>query len=373
MDVRRSKPNSSVRRSTRSCALALFAAALGACTSPPCADFEDLEADTELHPGDSVTTQEVTLGIEAFRPTSAAAPVEGRARVVGHTVGGSQQSGLQLTSTAISVPYGPHTDSVRVHFVRTGGRASLVLNGFVLPWSAVLGAAGVGLEPGGQFFVDAVQVPAPSGELHDWIGTLTLAGSASSFSIGGEELWIDEVCVREDDCSDEPVDGGSLRFADRQVEPVANETRFQPLMRLGERTFRLSSVELVSVTLPEDMNLTLTVGVHSSNDPVHPLATGTTTVSGPLDGEGVSVPIVYAFPRNDTFAPGGPGPALALRVGIASSGDDALVETVSARAFPAAEESGRFAFFPAQRAPGGTFAYTNSSAYRLRLHGTCDP
>lgn len=208
---------------------------------------------------------------------------------------------------------------------------------------------------------------------HNGIGTLTVAGPMTSLAVGGEELWIDSLCIHDDDCVDEPVDDTNVRFARFSSASVAHERRWLPLHRLGHRAFRLHEVTVENVSAPAGTGVMVEVSVHPIADRVHrlartnrtPPATGSPQrFSLPFSGPGVAT-AQHALPADGTTD-------FALMIEVRSNGAPATVQTFEPTAFPDCDGTSRFAFQRAMVAPQTTFAFTLGAAFHVRLIGTCE-
>lgn len=347
-----------------------LAVVLVACATPRCVDFEDLVTGTRYSPGDTITSAGETLTLAAFRPSVGASTVNGEALVV-EMAGTPLTRAVELRGSELALPLNGAVDNVQVHYQHTGGRASVVLNGFPMPWTGSTNISGSNVGPGGELFVDAFQYAAPSGIPHNWIGTLTVAGPMTSLALGGEELWIDSLCIHDDDCIDEPVDNANLRFATLGNVSVTHERRWLPFHRLGHRTFRLSDVTLENVSAPAGTQVTVEVALHRVNDQVHWIVTTDRTYIATGSPQRLSVPMGNVALAQNTSASDA-ATSFALMIEVRSVGAPATVETIEPTAFPYCDGTARFAFHRAQVAPQATFAFTTGAAFHVRLLGTCE-
>jgi hypothetical protein len=176
-------------------------ALLGSCTATRCATFDDLPEAGAWTPGDVVSSDGVELPVGTFRASLNATPATGSVVVLDATSSSGLQRGIELRVASIAVPLDDGVDHVRLRALHLGGRASFPVNAFVFPWDGSPQISGTFVGPGGSVFVDSRQYAAPSGQPHNWSAHVILAGAMQSLAIGGEELWIDELCIVDDDCT----------------------------------------------------------------------------------------------------------------------------------------------------------------------------
>lgn len=341
---------------------------MAGCRSIRCAKFDDLTVGESFQVGQTITSQGVEFPLESFRASASATPVAGNA--TGAQVPGTQSLGLQLHSASLLIPRVRSFDNARMEFIRLGGAASFTLNGLVLPWNNVTGINGSGTGPGGLILVEAIPFATSSGSADNWIGTLTVAGPLDSLSVGGEELFLDEVCIRDEDCAVPLVDNAAVRFRTLSQASVSDERRKMTLFRLGHRPFHMSAVGLAKVRIAGGSSLSVSVAVHRFDDDVTPLASTSTTLTSSVGDNPVRIPLDFTFPQHNPFGTG-PSEQYAIHVRVRSIGVDAQIETVIPLALPVCDRSGRFAFTGTQVAPGDSLVFGAGDAFRILLEGKC--
>jgi hypothetical protein len=168
---------------------------LGACVQEPeqgsspqglsCLDFEDLTLGDTHHRGDSFASSGAQLEVRAFTFTGGGTPSVGFVEVEdGRQAGGSGLE-MNVNNVLLVIDFGQSVNGLSLAFGEYGGNVNLEVNGdfanvedFADVNGTTLGGASVTVRNG----------PEPS------LGTLTLAGTVERLAVGGQELWIDDVC-----------------------------------------------------------------------------------------------------------------------------------------------------------------------------------
>ena len=149
-----------------------------------CVDFEDLADGTEYAVGDTFTDSGVTVTVAEFFWLPSGSTAEGYAWVsAGGQAGGS---GLEVYPMNANLDFdlGGTWSGLQMKFGDSGGNKNLEVNGEFRNVDSLMELDGQVV--GGVL----VLVQDDGGQL----GTLTLAGPVSSFMIGGQEMFIDDVC-----------------------------------------------------------------------------------------------------------------------------------------------------------------------------------
>ncbi len=164
-----------------------------ACPRPKCpdvnqTDFEDLALGMTYNSGDSFVTDGATVSVTDFffnLGVCGGATTSGFTEVENGGVACGAGNELQVNNVTLNFDYGTPVDNVSLRFRWLGGETSLEVNGdcLVVP----------------NF--DALDTVILGGVVVSVKGTpglcqrLSLSGTVSSFGIGGQELWIDDVCT----------------------------------------------------------------------------------------------------------------------------------------------------------------------------------
>ncbi|NIR43229.1 MAG: hypothetical protein GWM93_05005 [Gemmatimonadetes bacterium] len=149
-----------------------------------CIDFDDLSVGTQYHVGDSFMSGGVTITAEAFTWGNGNTTTGGFAEVDDNNLAGG--SGLDVEVNNINLRFALGTaDGLTLLFGEYGGNLNLEINGDFRNFENFnqLNGASVG----------GTSLVVTGGAGNDQ-GTLAVDGTISSFAIGGQELWIDNVC-----------------------------------------------------------------------------------------------------------------------------------------------------------------------------------
>lgn len=179
--------------------LAWLLAACGSTPQPPitmtpvmspgpaaCVDFEDLASGTMITVPNSFTTAGYSIQTRDFVWGNGTATPSGFAEVsAGGSAGGSGNE-LQVNNINLVFKFDTPMNSLKLLFGEYGGNLNIEINGDFVnfeDFAAINGAT-----------IGGVGVSVPSGGLGNDMGTLELSGSIETFLIGGQELFIDDVC-----------------------------------------------------------------------------------------------------------------------------------------------------------------------------------
>jgi hypothetical protein len=113
----------------------------------------------------------------------------GYAEVDGGGLAGGSGQDLRLNNATVSFDFGGPVNSIKCAVGEYGGNINLEVNGQLWNFDDFSKLPGTSI---GAVSVTSTVTPTtfPTGE----IGSLTLTGTITSFSIGGQELWVDDVC-----------------------------------------------------------------------------------------------------------------------------------------------------------------------------------
>jgi hypothetical protein len=152
-----------------------------------CVDFESLDVGAEFPTGTSFSDGGVTMTTKPFVWSNGESTSDGFAKVDSNGLAGGSGKDLQVNNTTVAFDWGAVVTDVSCRFGEYGGNLNLEINGEL--WNFQDFSALPGSRLG---YVDvSAEVSSGNGER----GNLTLAGQVTSFSVGGQELWIDDVCA----------------------------------------------------------------------------------------------------------------------------------------------------------------------------------
>ena len=180
---------------------ALSAAALslsGCCTlfpstcPPPttaCVDFDDLTAGQNVAAGTAFSSRNTVIALEPFQRGNGTWTGGNHARVDNRQYAGG--SNLDINANNVNLHFLPDcpVDRVTLRFGELGGNNNLRINGQFSNIANLVTVNGTTLG-GVQISVTANQ------QGNNWYGTMSFDGQISDFAIGGQELWLDDVCFR---------------------------------------------------------------------------------------------------------------------------------------------------------------------------------
>ncbi|MCL4870809.1 MAG: hypothetical protein KJ063_17765 [Anaerolineae bacterium] len=164
---------------------------------PPltCVDFEDLPEGETIQVGNSFVTSGVTITGRPFIFSDGTPTSNGFARIEsGGQAGGTGQD-VQVNNVNLAFAFPSTWPRLSMHFGEFGGNLNIEING---DFRNIANFADInGLQVGG------VNVSVIRGTNNQ--GTLNLDGLVTAFTIGGQELWIDDVCPEIGETATPPV------------------------------------------------------------------------------------------------------------------------------------------------------------------------
>lgn len=150
-----------------------------------CVDFEDVDLGATFGVGDSFVTSGATVRGQTFFWSNGDATDDGFARIEDNGNAGGSGQDVQVNNINLAFDFGVTLVGLTVQYGEFGGNLNLEVNGDLRNFQDFPDVDGE--EIGGVSISVAVD---DDGE-H---GTLTLRGDIESFAIGGQELWIDDIC-----------------------------------------------------------------------------------------------------------------------------------------------------------------------------------
>ena len=151
-----------------------------------CIDFEEETLGAQYFAGDRLTEDNITMQIS-----------DGRAEIRGDGKAGFSGQDIALTGASLQLDFAC-AEEISLHYGQYGGKGQVVINGAVTPFNEVqdldgLTTKGVLLE---------VSYDLVNGGTR---GVLTATGLLESFSIGGDSIFLDHICLTpcpDPDCVD---------------------------------------------------------------------------------------------------------------------------------------------------------------------------
>lgn len=150
-----------------------------------CVDFEDLTPTTVYDVGDFFFDSGVTVTMGDFQWSGGTWTSGGFTRVETSNIAGSIGNDMQVNNITLEFDFGRIVEDMSIRFAQLGGNINLTINGDFRNEFNLVDLDGQLI--GGTFvkvFFDGTTDQ----------GVLVINGDVTSLSIGGQELWIDDVC-----------------------------------------------------------------------------------------------------------------------------------------------------------------------------------
>jgi len=180
------------RRCVRACAaIALLALPLASCAHPPkefkgCVRFESVPLGVNYPAFSSFTDSGVTVTADLFQWSNGTWVTGNHARADNRQMAGGSGQDMNLNNVNLRFDFGPKgAKDLTVAVGEYGGNINLLVNGDFRNFA--------NFPDINNTAVGGTQVSV-SGGAQNQTGTLKITGQVNSFSIGGQELWIDDVC-----------------------------------------------------------------------------------------------------------------------------------------------------------------------------------
>jgi hypothetical protein len=171
----------------RSLIVLLTVVALLSLSSGCCLKFSDLTPGTTYNVGDTITTSRTNIVVERFQWSGGAWTSNGRAGVDNRQYAQGTGNDLTTDNTNLNFQFDYPIDSVSFRFGDLGGNINIRVNGNHKNEQNFINLNG-SLIGGVQMTVDAFQ------QGNNWYGKVVLDGTINDFAVGGQELWLDDIC-----------------------------------------------------------------------------------------------------------------------------------------------------------------------------------
>lgn len=152
-----------------------------------CLDFEDQSLGTRFNVGVTVTTSGTNIGVEQFKYGNGDLVSTGRAQIDNRNY--ARGSGLDLNARNVNLrpQHAYPVNEIEFNFAELGGNNNININGDFRNVRDLIDLNNINIG-GTQVTVDAIQ------QGNNWYGNIIIEGNISDFSIGGQELWVDDYC-----------------------------------------------------------------------------------------------------------------------------------------------------------------------------------
>lgn len=174
-------------------------------STPECVDFEDLTLNTQYQVGDSFVDSGVVIHARDFVAGGGTVITTGHAQVGNAGLAGGAGQELAVNNINLSFDFGQPLTALSFLFGEYGGNLNIEINGDFRNFDNFTDINGL--------IIGGVELFVINGLGND-TGFVRLDGPVGTFMIGGQELWLDDVCP-ETDCVDfEDLTPGSTYVVD---------------------------------------------------------------------------------------------------------------------------------------------------------------
>ena len=153
-------------------------------SSGPCANFDDVTRATYYY-GDTFTTQGHTVEFKEFYWLPSGSTTSGYGQVQPAAMSGGSGDELELNNINAEFTFGYPVECITFLFGEYGGNINLEVNGDFRNFQNFAGINGS--------TIGGCAVTVTNGYGND-TGTVTIQGTIQQFKVGGQELFIDDVC-----------------------------------------------------------------------------------------------------------------------------------------------------------------------------------
>jgi hypothetical protein len=151
-----------------------------------CAEFESLTLATQYFVGDTFSDGGVDFTVGEFTWGNGTPTASGFTAVDDQGLAGGSGQDMQVNNVNLIMDFGGAVDGLTLRFGEYGGNLNININGDFRNFDLMSDLNG--LTPIGGVNVSVI------GGMGNDTGVVDLQGNINFFSLGGQELWIDEVC-----------------------------------------------------------------------------------------------------------------------------------------------------------------------------------
>jgi hypothetical protein len=183
------QPSNEERREPimRSIIVVMLATAAIGLLSGCCAKFTHLTPGDTYHVGDTITSSQVDIVVEQFQWSGGTWTNSGTAKVDDRNYARGSGNDLNARNVNLNFQFDYPIDKIFLKFGELGGNNNIRVNSVFQNVADLITLNGNS--------IDAVQITVNANqEGNNWYGTLELNGTINDFAIGGQELWLDDVC-----------------------------------------------------------------------------------------------------------------------------------------------------------------------------------
>jgi hypothetical protein len=150
-----------------------------------CSDFSNLPLGQTYLVGNTFVLPVAQVTVRPFQAGNGVWTNNGRARVVQRGLAGGAGRELEVNNVNLTFAFGARIKGLTLRFGEYGGNLNMEINGDFRNFKNLADVDGLTI---GGVMVSVV------GGLGNDRGELKLAGPIQSFTLGGQELWIDDLC-----------------------------------------------------------------------------------------------------------------------------------------------------------------------------------
>ena len=217
-----------------------------------CIDFEDLVPNTQYFVGDSFLADnsglQADIDVHEFFFSDGTPFGGGFTQVDTSGLAGHLGQDMMVNNVNLDFDFGMTLGGLSLNFGEYGGNLNIFVNGTHHNFEDFQDINGA--------VIGGVAVTVPVGGFGNDVGQLVLNGTIHSFAVGGQELWIDHVCVREAD------DQGEFDWGDAPDQPYRTlavhagaHHRIDQEVFLGDRVDPESDGQPTAASDGDDANL----------------------------------------------------------------------------------------------------------------------
>ena len=156
-------------------------------TPPPfvCIDFEGPALDTVFHVGDTFPESGTPITLEQFQWSNSVWTPDGFAKIVNGGLAGGSGKEILVNNVNLRFAFDGPRPGLKIRFGEYGGNLNIDINGEFRNFENFADIDGA--------TIGGVNVAVVNGLGND-MGGIVLTGVINSFAIGGQELWLDDIC-----------------------------------------------------------------------------------------------------------------------------------------------------------------------------------
>jgi hypothetical protein len=153
-----------------------------------CVKFSNLTPGETYNVGDTIATSPADIVVEQFQWSNGTWTTSGSAMVDDRNYGQGSGNDLNANNVNLNFQFDYPVNKITLKFGELGGNNNIRVNGAFQNVANLVDLNGNSIG-GVQITVNANQ------QGNNWYGSMELDGTINEFAIGGQELWLDDVCT----------------------------------------------------------------------------------------------------------------------------------------------------------------------------------